>query len=124
MKQKVIRCFSYTIYFAGLQQDWCCSAEANLLRPDLVLLLTLSETAQAERGGFGNERYETPEIQKKVAANFELLFDNGYWRRVDAGKSIVDLHTELLALTKDTITAIEETEIQLLEIGGNIRKIN
>lgn len=112
----ILRIKNYSFFFAvvGLEQDWCCSAEANLLRPDLVLLLTLSEAAQAQRGGFGNERYETPEIQKKVAANFELLFDDAYWKRIDAGKNIDDLHIELLALTNDTIRKTEETEIQLL----------
>lgn len=103
-----------SICIIGLDRDWCCAPDTNLLRPDLVVLLTLSEAAQAKRGGFGNERYETPEIQKKVAANFEQLFDASYWRRVDADKTVDELHTELVALTTKIISAVEESEPKLL----------
>lgn len=40
----------------GLDVDWCKAPEAGLLKPDLVLLLTMTAEAISERGGFGNER--------------------------------------------------------------------
>jgi dTMP kinase len=40
----------------GLDYNWCRSPEAGLLKPDLVLLLTLSQEAMSKRGGFGEER--------------------------------------------------------------------
>lgn len=43
----------------GLSLAWCKNAEANLLKPDLVLLLSLSNEAILRRGGFGAERYGT-----------------------------------------------------------------
>ena len=41
----------------GLDMDWCKAPETGLLKPDLVVLLTLNAEAMAKRGGFGNERY-------------------------------------------------------------------
>lgn len=41
----------------GLDIEWCKATEANLLKPDMVLLLTLTDEAIRRRGGFGEERY-------------------------------------------------------------------
>lgn len=41
----------------GLSVDWCKGTESNLLKPDLVLLLSLSDEAIGRRGGFGEERF-------------------------------------------------------------------
>lgn len=78
------------------------------------MLLTLSEEAQAKRGEFGKERYETTEIQKKVAANFEAIFDADYWRRVNADQNVEQLHEVLLNWTEEAIVAAEATEPMLL----------
>lgn len=40
----------------GLNLDWCKAPEKNLLKPDLVLYLTLTTDAIVKRGGFGDER--------------------------------------------------------------------
>lgn len=40
----------------GLDIDWCKAPEAGLIKPDLVLLLTMTAEAISERNGFGNER--------------------------------------------------------------------
>ena len=66
----------------------------GLPRPDAVLYLTLSSEAAAKRGGFGVERYEQTDFQKKVAANYDKLKDED-WRVIDADKSVEDLHREL-----------------------------
>lgn len=41
----------------GLDIEWCKAPETGLLKPDLVLLLTMSASAISKRGGFGDERY-------------------------------------------------------------------
>lgn len=40
----------------GLDLDWCKAPEAGLLKPDLVLFLTLTEEAAKARSGYGEER--------------------------------------------------------------------
>ena len=78
----------------GFSIDWCKCSDMGLPHPDIVLYLTLSSEAAAKRGGFGVERYEQTEFQKKVAENFEKLQDKD-WRVIDADKSVEDLHLEL-----------------------------
>lgn len=46
----------------GLDIEWCKAPEAGLLKPDLVLLLTMTAEAISERNGFGNERSVFDEI--------------------------------------------------------------
>lgn len=40
----------------GLDLNWCKAPEAGLLKPDLVLFLTLGEEAAKARSGYGEER--------------------------------------------------------------------
>ncbi|XP_055611473.1 thymidylate kinase [Uranotaenia lowii] len=79
----------------GLDIDWCKAPESGLLKPDLVVLLTLSPEAMAKRGGFGDERYEVPELQKKVMDKFNRFKDDSYWQTIDADKTPDELTKEL-----------------------------
>lgn len=54
----------------SLTLDWCSSPDVGLLSPDLVLFLNVSPDVAQARGGFGQERYETEEIQKNVRKAF------------------------------------------------------
>lgn len=40
----------------GLDINWCKAPEAGLLKPDLVIFLTLTEDASKMRNGYGEER--------------------------------------------------------------------
>lgn len=84
----------------GLSLDWCKAPEVGLLKPDAVLYLNLSEEAQKKRGGFGDERYEVPEMQKKVAKMFMELKDDSYWQVIDADKDPEELTQELLQVVE------------------------
>lgn len=103
-------CYSGVAYSSakGLDFDWCKSPDTGLLRPDLVVYLTLSEEAMAKRGGFGNERYETTEIQKKVGKVFEKLVEKDNWRIVDADKTEDELSVELEKLLVEKIQNVTE----------------
>lgn len=90
----------------GLSVDWCKGTERNLLKPDLVLLLSLSDEAQRRRGGFGEERYETSDIQRRVGLAFQELFDPAYWREIDADRSVEELQQLLLTEALRTIEAV------------------
>uniref|UniRef100_A0A1Q3EVR0 Thymidylate kinase n=1 Tax=Culex tarsalis TaxID=7177 RepID=A0A1Q3EVR0_CULTA len=89
----------------GLDMEWCKAPEAGLLKPDLVILLTLTSEALAKRGGFGEERYEVPEFQRRVMAKFAALKDDSYWRQIDADKGQDELTVELSELVLTTIDA-------------------
>uniref|UniRef100_A0A8D8DIN6 Thymidylate kinase n=1 Tax=Culex pipiens TaxID=7175 RepID=A0A8D8DIN6_CULPI len=89
----------------GLDMEWCKAPEAGLLKPDLVILLTLTAEALAKRGGFGEERYEVPEFQRRVMGKFAELRDDTYWRQIDADKGQDELTVELSELVLGTIDA-------------------
>lgn len=79
----------------GLDFEWCKMPEKGLLKPDLVVYLTLTAEAMARRGGFGIERYETSEIQKNVKKIYERMIENPLWQVIDADKTENELTDEL-----------------------------
>lgn len=53
--------------------DWCKLSDTGLPSPDIVFFLKLNQEAAGQRAGFGEERYETMEFQKRVASNYDKL---------------------------------------------------
>ncbi|KAK2707430.1 thymidylate kinase-like isoform X2 [Artemia franciscana] len=94
----------------GMDMEWCKKPEVGLPKPDRVIFLDLKEEVQRKRGGYGGERYETEEMQKRVHSNYEKLID-GSWIVIDADKTPVDLHNELLILVKGIISEEREEEV-------------
>ncbi|XP_031621759.1 thymidylate kinase-like [Contarinia nasturtii] len=90
----------------GLDIEWCKAPETGLIKPDLVLLLTMTASAISKRGGFGDERYEVPEFQQRVMKVYDELKDDSYWKDIDADKSFNDLHEELLSHCNQAIDNI------------------
>ncbi|GAA5987635.1 hypothetical protein JCM5350_001903 [Sporobolomyces pararoseus] len=60
-------------HIKGLNWEWCKSPDIGLPLPDLILFLSLSLETSQSRSGFGQERYETLEIQTKVRKVFEKM---------------------------------------------------
>lgn len=82
----------------GLDPTWCASPDIGLPRPDLVLFLDVSEAVAAQRGGFGEERYERAETQRAVRTAFQELFaGDGRVKVVDAGGSVEAVRREIWA---------------------------
>eukprot|EP00884_Botryococcus_braunii_P015929 jgi/Botrbrau1/3019/Bobra.0070s0015.1 len=86
----------------GLTLEWCQAPDKGLPAPDAVLFLDLPvEVAQA-RGGFGEERYETKELQTRVLSKFKEL-DDGTWYIVDASRTLNDVHREVLNIALEAV---------------------
>ncbi|BGP13757.1 hypothetical protein JCM10213_006412 [Rhodosporidiobolus nylandii] len=78
----------------GLSWTWCQAPDVGLPQPDLVLFLSISPSAAATRGGFGQERYETSEVQlavEKVFARLGESVDEGVWSVVDADRGVEEV---------------------------------
>ncbi|KAJ7471927.1 thymidylate kinase [Mycena latifolia] len=74
----------------GLPLDWCRSPDVSLPAPDLTLFLDIAPEKARERGGYGAERYETEELQRRVRDIFRQLsgeVDQAKWVTVDAGRA-------------------------------------
>ncbi|KZT25178.1 thymidylate kinase [Neolentinus lepideus HHB14362 ss-1] len=78
----------------GLPYEWCRSPDISLPAPDVTLFLDIPPEEARERGGYGQERYEKEEMQKKVRAMFQRLGKETdgrgqqRWVTIDAGKSM------------------------------------
>lgn len=77
----------------GLNLSWCQAPETGLPAPDLVFYMRVDPEEAARRGGYGEERYEKAEFQKRVASNFDTL--NNGWVVVDASRSIEEIHQQV-----------------------------
>ncbi|XP_031403360.1 thymidylate kinase-like isoform X3 [Punica granatum] len=90
----------------GLDIDWCKAPEIGLLAPDLVIYLNILPEKAAERGGYGGERYEKLEFQKKVAAYYQILRDAS-WKVVDALLPIEEIEKQLQVAVLDCVKACQ-----------------
>lgn len=60
----------------GLDLAWCKAPDHGLPKPDLVLFLDVPDERTTCREGYGQERYEQVEFQRKVRAAYEQLQDD------------------------------------------------
>ncbi len=97
--------------FKGYDLAWCRSPDRGLPAPDAVLYLELSIDAAAQRGGFGNERYEKKEAQTLVKRIYEQHLCDERWLVFDAAQTPDALHAELLAAVERTIAAAADAPI-------------
>lgn len=91
----------------GLDIEWCKAPEVGLLAPDLVLYLDIQPEKATERGGYGGERYEQLEFQKKVAQCYQVLHDAS-WKIIDACQSIEDIESQLQEIVLDCVVKCQE----------------
>ncbi|KAJ7948652.1 Thymidylate kinase [Quillaja saponaria] len=90
----------------GLDFEWCKAPEMGLLAPDLVVFLDISLEKAAERGGYGGERYEQLEFQRKVAQNYKVLHDAS-WKVVDACQHIEDVEKQLREIVLESVMSCQ-----------------
>ncbi|XP_042991443.1 thymidylate kinase-like isoform X2 [Carya illinoinensis] len=90
----------------GLGVEWCKAPEIGLLAPDLVLYLDIQPEQAAGRGGYGSERYEQLEFQRKVAQCYQDLHDAS-WKIIDACQPMEDIEKQLQNIVLDCITTCQ-----------------
>ncbi|KAH6833626.1 P-loop containing nucleoside triphosphate hydrolases superfamily protein [Perilla frutescens var. hirtella] len=91
----------------GLDVEWCMAPEVGLLAPDLVVYLDISPEKAAERGGYGGERYEKLEFQKRVAQSYNTLCD-ATWKIIDATLPIEDIEKQLRQIAMECVQTCEK----------------
>mmetsp|Transcript_1643 Transcript_1643/g.1795 ORF Transcript_1643/g.1795 Transcript_1643/m.1795 type:complete len:235 (-) Transcript_1643:180-884(-) len=106
-------CYSGVAFSAakGMDMDWCKACDKGLIAPDCVIYLDMPVEEAAQRGNFGEERYEKIDFQLKVREKFMALKaeDQGRlpWFTLDARKSIEELQIEIKAISE---TCLEESK--------------
>lgn len=92
----------------GLDLQECKVVDAGLPAPDLVIFLKVNPEAAAARGGYGGERYEKMDFQRKVAEQFERLEDSS-WRVIDASLNEADVHEKVSSLVWEVVEGCRNT---------------
>ncbi|CAB4272655.1 unnamed protein product [Prunus armeniaca] len=91
----------------GLDIEWCKAPEIGLLAPDLVVCLDIPPEKAAERGGYGGERYEQLEFQKKVGQNYQVL-RGPTWKIIDACLPMEDVEEQLQEMVLHCVKTCQE----------------
>ncbi|XVF20675.1 hypothetical protein REPUB_Repub12eG0022300 [Reevesia pubescens] len=91
----------------GLDFEWCKAAEIGLIAPDLVVYLDIPAEKAAERGGYGDERYEQLEFQRKVAQHYKLLKDSS-WKIVDACRGLEDVEKQVKEIVLEHVITCQK----------------
>ncbi|KAI7776070.1 thymidylate kinase [Diaporthe eres] len=105
----------------SLGLGWARAPEAGLPRPDAVVFLDLDEGKARERGGFGEERYETAEMQRRVRGLFWGLKKGEVGGVpfaeeaedlvvVDAGGSVEDVAEAIWGVVRPRVEGVEKGE--------------
>jgi dTMP kinase len=116
--------------------DWCKNSDVGLIgmmyyyyllltllrvkfyqiriAPDCIIYLDMSVEAAAERGAYGEERYEKVDFQRKVREQFMELKEYeekhqnpSKWHVLDARKSKEELFAEIGVIAKRVIDEVE-----------------
>ena len=96
--------YSGVVYSAAkrnpsLPLKWARDPEVGLPRPDICIFLDITPEITAERGGYGQERYEKREMQERVRKLFHEFFDEDDERedvqKVDASRSVDEVTDDI-----------------------------
>ena len=63
-----------------MDKQWCLGADSGLLEPVRTYFFDITPKDAAERGGFGEERYENIAFQDKVYQSFQEIYDPLTWK--------------------------------------------
>lgn len=107
----------------GLSYEWCRAPDISLPAPDLTLFLDITPEKAKERGGYGEERYEKEEMQRRVRDVFDRIGGemgtdgdgSVKWVKVDAGREKVAVFEDVWRHVEPLIGGIERSIQRLWE---------
>ena len=91
---------------ADLSLKWARDPEIGLPRPDICLFLDIAPESAAKRGGFGDEKYETSAMQKRVRDLFyelKVTRDGLDIEVIDAARSVEEIEKDIMGRVKDVM---------------------
>jgi dTMP kinase len=113
--------FSGVVFSAakGLPLAWCRAPDVSLPAPDLTLFLDLAPEQAAERGGYGEERYEKEALQARVRTLFKSMGSETHgWVTIDAGQDREDVALDIWSNVEPLVQGID-APIRRLWIDGD-----
>lgn len=103
----------------SLNLAWCRHPEEGLPRADLCIFMDISAEDAAQRGGWGEERYEKREFQDRVRQLFTEIRntpDGADFVTVDAGKSLDNVETEIQQHVDVCFESVEKAKTPLRKV--------
>lgn len=93
----------------GLPIDWCKKCDEGLPAPDIVIYLELSPEKAAQRGDYGQERYENEKMQKAVTEIFMSLRTSS-WKVIDADADENTVFSRIMDAVMPVVTATHQSD--------------
>jgi len=92
----------------GLPYDWCWAPDIGLPAPDIVLFLDVSPEVAKSRGGYGEERYEKEDLQRRVREVFQHLGKvyGPRWHTINANQSFEEVEKQIWAKVDSHISGV------------------
>ncbi|KAJ7475772.1 thymidylate kinase [Mycena latifolia] len=106
----------------GLPFEWCRSPDVSLPAPDVTLFLDITPEKARERGGYGEERYEKEDMQRKVRGIFREIsseFTEATWVTIDAGREREDVAGDIWKCVRPLTRSGVASPLQRLWEGKN-----
>ncbi|KAF8584051.1 P-loop containing nucleoside triphosphate hydrolase protein [Ramaria rubella] len=106
--------------------EWCRAPDAGLPAPDLTLFLDISPGTAKQRGGYGEERYEKEELQRRVREVFKRIKEDvqasgGRWINMDAGQDKHAVQDKVWNHVKDLADGVSDRSLKTLWTSSNLR---
>lgn len=101
----------------GLDIEWCASCDRGLPAPDVTIYLKMDVDDAVNRDGYGAERYEEVEFQRKVKLIYENSLADDSWFIVNASRSIEEVASDILAAVQSAIERVQNSPIQTLKLA-------
>lgn len=100
----------------ALTLSWCIAPDVGLLTPDLVLFLNVSPQVAQARGGFGQERYETSDMQARVRQAFDLVRQKASqsvsWVQIDADQTVEQVQSQIASQVQQVISKTQSQPLK------------
>jgi len=95
-----------------LTYEWCRAPDVSLPAPDLTIFLDISpEQAAKEREGYGEERYEKPEMQARAREVFGRIgkeMGTQRWVTIDASRTREEVEKNIWDRVSPLIEGVDE----------------
>jgi dTMP kinase len=90
-------------YVNGLDIEWLSTLDKNMPRSDLTIILDVPVQVMGKRStSTGANRFEqTKEFIEKVREIFLALAEREKWKVIDADRSKVDIHQDIIKIVED-----------------------
>uniref|UniRef100_A0A6C0JTU1 dTMP kinase n=1 Tax=viral metagenome TaxID=1070528 RepID=A0A6C0JTU1_9ZZZZ len=86
----------------GLDYQWCRGTEIGLPSPDLVLFIDTPVEITIERIGYGEEKYEEKEFQKRILQNYYFIRESN-WNTFDGTSSVDSIKMKIRKVVSDIL---------------------